>query len=117
MIALVAGVIALSIAAAVMLWVAGSGSTGTGVAPVCDTASQVAMKVFDGTITSSPGANPVAEEDEPQRVEAAADADGVAGPAVLGELLLERGDLRAEDVLPGGHDASRRLVQLLLQLP
>ena len=55
MIAFVDGVMAASTASAVMLCVAGSGSTGTGVAPACDTASQVAMNVFDGTITSSPG--------------------------------------------------------------
>ena len=34
------------------------GSTGIGVAPQSLTASQVAMKVFDGTITSSPGPMP-----------------------------------------------------------
>ena len=58
MIARVRGVIARSTASAVMLCVAGSGSTGTGAAPVWDTASQVAMKVLDGTITSSPGPTP-----------------------------------------------------------
>jgi hypothetical protein len=41
-----------------MLWVRGSGSTGTGVAPHWLTASQVAMKVLLGTMTSSPGPTP-----------------------------------------------------------
>ena len=55
MIAFVEGVIAASTASAVMLCDTGSGSTGTGMAPACVTASQVAMNVFDGTTTSSPG--------------------------------------------------------------
>ncbi len=41
-----------------MLWVLRFGSTGTGVAPHWLTANQVAMKVFDGTMTSSPGPMP-----------------------------------------------------------
>jgi hypothetical protein len=48
-------VMARSIAWASILWVSGFGSTATGVAPHSLTASQVAMKVFEGTITSSPG--------------------------------------------------------------
>src|SRR5699024_5600683 len=35
-----------------------SGSTGTGVAPAPNTASHVAMNVWEGTITSSPGPTP-----------------------------------------------------------
>ena len=58
MMAQVRGVIAASMRCGSMLWVCSSGSTGTGVAPACVTASQVAMKVLDGTITSSPGPMP-----------------------------------------------------------
>ena len=55
MIAFVRGVMAASIRSASILHVASSGSTGTGLAPTFDTASHVAMKVWAGTITSSPG--------------------------------------------------------------
>ena len=41
-----------------MVCVDSLGSTGTGIAPARDTASQVAMKVLAGTITSSPAPIP-----------------------------------------------------------
>ncbi len=56
----VAGVIAASIRAGSRLYLRASGSTGTGVAPAYDTASHVAMYVFEGTMTSSPGPIPIA---------------------------------------------------------
>ena len=58
MTALVRGVTADAMAAAGMLKVASSGSTGTGRAPAAETASQVAMNVLDGTSTSSPAPIP-----------------------------------------------------------
>ncbi len=58
MIALVRGVIARSAATGSRLQVAGSMSAKTGVAPHCQTALAVAMKLSDGTITSSPGPTP-----------------------------------------------------------
>ena len=41
-----------------MFAVRSSTSTGTGVAPVCETASHVAMNVWPGTMTSSPAPMP-----------------------------------------------------------
>ena len=49
---------AASIRAGSRLKVSGSGSTGTGVAPAYDTASQVAIYVLEGTMTSSPAPIP-----------------------------------------------------------
>ena len=51
-------VIALSIRVGSMLYVTGSMSTKTGLAPVRATLFAVAAKVKDGTITSSPGPMP-----------------------------------------------------------
>ena len=75
----------------------GSGSTGTGVAPACVTASQVAMNVLEGTNDLVAVADSIGDENESQRIEAAADADGVTGLAEGRELLLEGGYLRPED--------------------
>src|SRR3954447_22229328 len=58
MIALVRGVIARSAEAGSRLYVRGSTSANTGVAPFCHTALAVAMNDSDGTITSSPGPTP-----------------------------------------------------------
>ena len=44
-----------------MLWVTMSGSTGTGVAPHSVTASQVAIKVLEGTITLQADGGPPRE--------------------------------------------------------
>ena len=55
MIALVLAVTADGIFSGSMLHVPSSGSTGTGTAPICVTASQVAIKVLEGTRTSSFG--------------------------------------------------------------
>ena len=60
-IAFVRWVIAASTAAGSMLAVSGSTSASTGVAPVWETASAVAMKVLAGTMTSSPGPIPAAK--------------------------------------------------------
>ena len=58
MMARVRSVIAASTPAKLIFIVSGSASTGTTVAPVCATASQVAINVCAGTITSSPGPIP-----------------------------------------------------------
>ena len=55
-------VIAVSISAGSILYVSAFGSTGTGVAPTADTASQVAIYVLAGTMTSSPGPMPSARK-------------------------------------------------------
>ena len=58
MIAFVREVIARSAARGSRLYVAGSMSANTGVAPQCQTALAVAMNDSEGTITSSPGPTP-----------------------------------------------------------
>src|SRR4051794_25424319 len=58
MIAFVRSEIADSAAAGSRLYVRGSTSANTGVAPFCQTALAVAMNDIDGTITSSPGPTP-----------------------------------------------------------
>ena len=60
MIAVVRGVIAASMSFGSMLYVRGSMSTNTGVAPANMIEFAVAMKVYDGQITSSPGFTPAA---------------------------------------------------------
>ena len=60
MIAFVFGVIAASISSGVVLYVFGSMSTKTGLAPACRIAFAEAMNVNDGQITSSPGPTPAA---------------------------------------------------------
>ena len=52
------GVIAASSLAGSIVWVAGSTSTKTGLAPTSRMASPVAMKVFATVTTSSPGPTP-----------------------------------------------------------
>jgi hypothetical protein len=58
----------------------------------------------------------VSQQDQSQRVEPAGDADRVARIAVVRELLLERADLRPEDVRAGCHDPLRRRIELILEL-
>ena len=82
-----------------------STSTSTGTAPIRDTASAVAMKVFAGRMTSSPGPDPDGAERQLERIGAVGDPDTVLDPDVLGVLLLERGDLGTTD-----ERGSRRLV-------
>ena len=60
MIALVRGVIAASIAAGAIVYVSGSMSTNTGVAPAYSIAATVATNVNGTVITSSPGPMPAA---------------------------------------------------------
>jgi hypothetical protein len=50
------------------------------------------------------------------RVGAGGAADAVAGAAVGGDLVLQGGDLGAEDDLPGGQHAGQRRLQLRPQL-
>ena len=71
-------------------------SAKTGVAPVRATELAVAAKVNDGTMTSSPGPTPARQQTEVQPGRAGVDGDaGASEPEVLGELLLERRDLRS----------------------
>ena len=65
MIAFVRGVTAASIRAGSMSSVSGSTSTNTGTAPIISAALAVAMNVYGGTMTSSPG--PIAERLERDR--------------------------------------------------
>jgi hypothetical protein len=58
MIAFVRSLIARSAAAGSRLYVRGSMSAKTGVAPFCQTELAVAMNDMDGTMTSSPGPMP-----------------------------------------------------------
>ena len=58
MMARVRGVMSASTVVGSSSIVPGSGSARTGVQPLAETASTVAMKVFAGTITSSPGPRP-----------------------------------------------------------
>ena len=60
MIAFVRGVIAASMSAGSMLYVFGSTSTHTGVAPVKEMALELAMNEPAGVMTSSPGRMPIA---------------------------------------------------------
>ena len=105
MIALVLDVMAASIAAGSMLKVSSSMSANTGVAPVSATAFAVAAKLNDGTMTSSPRADAAREEGHVQGRGAGVEGDRVEAADELGELLLERGDLRALGEHAGLHDA------------
>ena len=77
MIARVRGVIAASIRPASMLYVSGSMSTKTGVAPVDRIELTVALNVWPTVMTSSPGPRPRPCEDAHQGDGAVADRDRV----------------------------------------
>ena len=62
------------------------------------------------------GTDAIAEQDEPQCIEAVADTDGVIDVAIGRELLLEGGDLRAEYELARCHDAADGSVELVSEL-
>ena len=72
-----------------------STSATTGVAPAWVTASNVAMKVWAGTITSSAAPDAGGDQCESQRVEPARGADALAGPAIAANVALEALDVRA----------------------
>ena len=66
-------------------------------APRCETAAAVAMKVWEGRITSSPGLTPAADQRQVQRGRAGIQAHGVLHPAKGGEIGLKALHLLAED--------------------
>ena len=89
-------------------------SAKTGVAPVSATEFAVAAKVNDGTMTSSPGPTPAASRPRCEPDGAGVDRD--AGPAaddLVGELLLEGGDLGALRDHSAAQDAVDRLALLV----
>ena len=75
-------------------------STRTGVAPTCETASAVAMKVFAGITTSSPG--PTSHAIRPSRSASSPLARPTRAPRAdeRRERVLERGDRRTVDECP-----------------
>ena len=95
------GVRLRSTISAVIRWESGSTSTSRGVAPTALTASAVAMKEFDGTITSSPG--PISSARSASASASVPEETPTANSrlAVVGELLLE-----ALDGLPEGERAA-----------
>ena len=81
-----------------MLCVAMSGSTGTGVAPTPVTASQVAIYVLEGTITSSPGPMSSARKSQGESVQPIGKPDCVFRFAIGRPFGFKRFDLGAKDV-------------------
>ena len=79
------------------LRVVSSTSATIGRAPAQTTASPVAKKVNEGTITSSPGRDAHRLEGDDQRVGAVGDTDTAGGAEVFGPGGLEAGDLGAAD--------------------
>ncbi len=99
MMALVLGVMAASILAGSMHLVFGSQSTNTAVAPAIQMASAVAKKVLALVMHFVAGADAQGHQRQPDGVGAVADADGVLGAAVGGELAFEPFEHRAHDKL------------------
>ena len=88
-----------------------SGSAGTGTAPIADTDSHVAMKVNDGTITSSPGRTPRARSasDSASRPEATPRAP--VAPIAVANSDSNDGHLVAEHEAATTHHSSVRVVE------
>ncbi len=91
--------------------VGSSTSQKTGVAPAWITPSAEAMKVWPGTITSSPGPMPDARRSTPSAAVPDATPTQCRAP-VGGELALEARDLLAENEAAPADDARERATQL-----
>ncbi len=78
-----------------MLYVPGSMSAKTTLAPAWVTASAVAMKLLAGTMTSSPFPIPRHFERDKEGIRAVPDADAVPDPAETGEGFFEVLDVGA----------------------
>ena len=91
-------------------------STNSVSAPAWLIASTVAMNVCDTVTTASPRPTPARHQREAHGVGAVRDADAELRAAVLGELALERLDLRAADERGRADGLAKRGDELLFEL-